>query len=153
MDVQIEVLLEILRHRADVQHRIKEICHELEVAAILHDKSKLDNPEFDAFTITRPKFRNANYGSKEYQECVEQIQPAIDHHYAHNRHHTECHPSGFADMDLIDILEMLADWRAANARSRDLLFRESVDIAFEKYNIPENMRVHILRTLKRLGWI
>lgn len=153
MDTSFEVLTDIIQHISEVAENLAEMRHDLERRGIAHDRSKLGEFEFDAFITTRPKFKKANYGSKEYQECVDAIKPAIDHHYEVNRHHTGFHASGFSDMNLLDILEMLADWRAASRRSPDLSFADSLPKAFEKYGIPENMQRHIVKTLEYLGWL
>ena len=47
------------------------------------------------------------------------FKPAIDHHYANNRHHPEHWPNGINDMTLMDLIEMLADWKAATARNKN----------------------------------
>lgn len=153
MDVSFEVLTDLLMHISEIQEGLAQMRHELELRGIAHDRTKLLPVEFNAFVKTRPKFKKANYGSREYQECVEMIKPSIEHHYKHNRHHTAFHKNGFADMNLLDILEMLADWRAASRRSPDLSLKDSLPIAYKKYNIPTNMQRHIEATLKYLGWI
>jgi len=153
MNIEIEVLNEILTHRAEVQKNLAIIRAELEQRGIMHDISKFEDVEFDAFVTTRPKFKKANYGSKEYKECEEQIKPALDHHYSTNRHHIKYHPHGFEDMNLLDILEMLADWKAASKRSPNLSFKDSLKIAFKKYEIPKNMQRHIIKTLEYLNWL
>lgn len=153
MRTEMEVLTDTLMHIAEVHEALAEIRSALELRGIAHDRSKLTAVEFDAFVSTRPKFKNADYGSKAYQECVDAIKPAIEHHYSINRHHTQHHANGFAGMSLLDILEMLADWKAANRRSPNLSFEDSLPIAFKKYDIPKNMQGHIMLTLKELGWV
>ncbi|MCD4651270.1 MAG: DUF5662 family protein [Candidatus Cloacimonetes bacterium] len=152
MEIKLEVLTDILIHISEVQENLAEMTAILKARGITHDRSKLEAIEFDAFVKTRPKFKQANYGSTEYQKCVDMIKPSIDHHYANNRHHTAFHKNGFADMNLFDILEMLADWKAAARRSPDLSFEDSLPIAFKKYNIPQNMQQHIVATIISLGW-
>jgi len=153
MDTNMEVLTDTLRHMSEVAEKLAEIRADLELRGISHDRSKLTEIEFDAFVLSRPKFKKANYGSKEYDECVEMIRPAVDHHHSTNRHHTSFHKEGFADMNLLDILEMLADWVAASRRSPNLTFKESLPTAFKRYSIPKNMQRHIMLTLEYLGWV
>jgi len=150
---EFDVLLEWLSHSSKVSELLAQISKDLDQRGFEHDRSKLQDIEFEAFVKTRPKFKKANYGSKEYKECCEQIKPALEHHYKHNRHHTVYHKDGFAGMNLIDILEMLADWKAANERSPDLSFKDAISICFEKYKVPENMQKHIMATLEYLGWL
>jgi len=153
MDTSTEVLTDLLMHRIEVAENLNEIQGELNRRGIVHDKSKFLPKEHDAFVQTRPDFKKANYGTPEYQKCVDAIKPAIDHHYANNRHHTAYHKDGFAEMNLIDVLEMLADWKAANRRSPDLSFKDSLPRCYKKYDIPDNMQKHIENTLSGLGWL
>jgi len=153
MQVEFEVLTDTLMHISEVSENISRMITDLKARALSHDRSKLEAFEFDAFVQTRPKFKLANYGTPEYQECVDMIKPSIDHHYLVNRHHTGFYSDGFAGMNLLDILEMIADWVAAARRSPDLTFRESLPRAYQKYSIPENMQKHIEATLMYLGWV
>ena len=152
MQVEFEVLNDIIAHISEVAENLSQMVGDLEQRAKAHDRSKFEPLEFDAFVQTRPKFRVANYGTPEYQECVDAIKPAIDHHYQVNCHHTGFYSGGFADMNLLDIIEMLADWRAASRRSPDLTFKDSLPRAYKKYGIPDNMQRHIEQTLDYLGW-
>ena len=147
-----EVLTDVIRHISEVNENLHEVIADLTKRGISHDRSKFEPIEFDAFVKTRPKFKAANYGSPEYKACVEEIAESISHHYSLNRHHTKFFKGGFADMNLIDIIEMLADWRAASRRSPDLSFLDSLPKAFEMYGIPPNMQKHIIATLEYLGW-
>ncbi len=153
MKTEFEVLTDTLMHISEVAENLAEMRADLEKRGIAHDRSKLTEEEFDAFVSTRPDFKKANYGSPEYKACTERIKPAIKHHYSVNRHHTGNHRNGFNGMNLLDILEMLADWKAASRRSPDLSFKDSLPKAFERYKIPENMQKHIVATLKYLGWL
>lgn len=54
-----------------------------------HDRTKLAPPEVSIFVEYTPKLRGLTYGSPEYKEALAAMQPALEHHYAHNRHHPE----------------------------------------------------------------
>lgn len=54
-----------------------------------HDRSKLLPPEVSTFTEYTPKLAGSTYGSDEYKQFLADMKPALDHHYAHNRHHPE----------------------------------------------------------------
>ncbi|HDK27810.1 MAG TPA: hypothetical protein ENG48_12085 [Candidatus Atribacteria bacterium] len=153
MNIKLETLIDILLHISKVQENLSQVRAILKARGITHDRTKLLAIEFDAFVKARSKFKEANYGSPEYQECVNMIRPSIDHHHANNRHHTAFHKNGFSDMNLFDILEMLADWEAASRRNPDLPFADSLPKAFERYSIPLNVQRHIVATLKYLKWI
>jgi hypothetical protein len=52
----------------------------------------------------------------------------LDHHYANNRHHPQHHKRGVNDMTLVDVLEMLVDWKAASERHNDGNILKSIEI-------------------------
>jgi len=54
-----------------------------------HDKSKLEEPEKPIFDEYTPKLKNCVYGSDEYKTYLKEMQVALKHHYANNRHHPE----------------------------------------------------------------
>ena len=83
-----------------------------------HDQSKLEPPEVETFNEFTPKLKDLTYGSDEYRECLRAMKPALEHHYAHNRHHPEHFANGVLGMDLFDLVEMLSDWIAASRRTR-----------------------------------
>jgi len=153
VNTELKVLTDTIMHISEVKENLSEIRSVLEQRGNAHDRSKFTDIEFDAFVSTRPEFEKANFGTPEYKKCTDDIKPAIDHHYSENRHHVKFFKNGFEDMNLIDIIEMLADWKAASRRSPDLTFEDSLPEAFEKYSIPETMQKHIISTLTYLGWI
>jgi hypothetical protein len=89
------------------------MINELSKRAVNHDKSKLESPEKEIFEEYTPKLKGTTYGSEEYKEFLKEMKPALDHHYANNRHHPEHFKNGVNDMNLFDLLEMAADWLAA----------------------------------------
>ena len=148
-----DFLCDTILHITEVQENLEIISSQLRQRGFAHDRTKFQELEFDAFVSTRTKFKKANYGTPEYQECVDAVKPAVGHHYENNRHHTGYWPSGIKDMSLIDILEMLADWKAANRRSPDLDFTESIKRCVKKYEISEELEKIIRTTLKELQWL
>ena len=151
MQKEFELFGDIVLHVSEVQENLEIMASELRKRGFAHDRTKFQETEFDAFCSTREKFKKANYGSPEYQECIDIIKPAIDHHYQNNRHHTKYHKNGFRDMTLIDVLEMIADWKAAARRSPDKPHLiDTLNDAFKKYEIGEEMQGFIRRTVYAL---
>ena len=153
MDNSLDFLCDVVLHISEVQENLETIASELRKRGFAHDRTKFQALEFDAFVSTRDKFKRANYGSKEYQECVDIVKPAVDHHYQNNRHHTGFHEYGINDMTLIDIIEMICDWQAAARRSPDKELKDTLDYAYKKYEIGEQFGRIIKNTFKELGWI
>jgi len=46
------------------------------------------------------------------------MKPAIEHHYKNNRHHPEHFNNGIDEMNLVDLIELLCDWKAASERNK-----------------------------------
>ena len=152
MENTFEVLTDVIVHVSEVQENLQDMIHDLTKRSIIHDRSKFQEPEFSVFCSTRPEFKNANYGTPEYASVVEKAKVAVDHHYKNNRHHTAYHANGIQDMNFMDLLEMLADWKAANRRSPDLGFMESLPKCYEKYAISPDLQKIIENTIHYLGW-
>ena len=104
-----------------------------------HDQSKLAPPEVSLFTEFTPKLAGCTYGSPEYIAFKEAMGPALAHHYANNRHHPEHHKSGVQDMNLLDVLEMLCDWKAASERHNDGNIRKSIEINSDRFGLSPQL--------------
>lgn len=153
MKPEFDFLTDTLLHIGEVQENLEVFAGQLRQRGLSHDRTKLQEPEFGAFVSTREKFKKANYGSPEYQECVDTVKPAVDHHYKNNRHHTGFHENGVYDMTLVDIVELVCDWKAAARRSPDKKLEDTLDYAFQKYGICGQLANIITNTLRDLGWI
>jgi hypothetical protein len=77
------------------------------------------------------------YGSDEYQQCLNELKPALEHHYATYRHHPEHFPNGVNDMNLIDLCEVIADWKAASERHNDGNLIKSIEINAKRFHIDD----------------
>jgi len=104
-----------------------------------HDQSKLENPEVQAFTEYTDRLANTTYGSPEYEDCKKAMAPALAHHYANNSHHPEYYKNGIDDMNLIDLIEMLCDWKAASERHNDGNIRKSIEINGKRFNMNSQL--------------
>lgn len=114
-----DVMRQLLDHKRKVALLLLERAQCLMERAVLHDDSKFNDMEFEAFVHATPKLKNAPYGSDEYKAALDEIRPAIDEHNRLNRHHPEHHLNGIHDMTLCDLTEMLCDWKAATERTKD----------------------------------
>ena len=150
MKVEFDFLTDTLIHISEVQEELEKFCHELKVRGIKHDRSKLQEPEFSIFVSTREQFKKANYGTPEYAAVAEIASSAVDHHYKNNRHHTKYHPDGVYSMNLIDIIELICDWKVASRRSPDKTFEDSLEECFKRYNIVGQLKKVVLNTLRDL---
>ena len=147
------VMRDTLKHCREVGYRLGEVIAELYARSIDHDLSKFDPSEFDAFVEATPKLKSSVYGSEEYNRTLQDIAPALKHHYANNSHHPEFHRSGILDMSLIDLIEMLCDWKAATARHSDGSLARSFEVNRDRFGIPSELYAILMNTAKQLDWI
>jgi hypothetical protein len=146
-----------LEHIRNVSERLYHFGSQLALRAKLHDQSKLDTPEKEALDQFTPLLKGLTYGSQEYKDGLEKSGPAMDiylkHHYANNRHHPEFHgEKGVAGMTLIDLVEMLCDWRAATERHATGNILRSLEINRERFKLSDQLYEILLNTVKALGW-
>lgn len=154
MDSSTDFFTDVIMHIGEVQENLEEISSNIKRRGLAHDRSKLDSLEFDIFTSTRTKFKEASYGTPSYQECVDLAKPAVDHHHKNNSHHTDFWQDGINDMSLMDIIEMISDWKAANRRSADQKsFCNTLEFAFKKAKVDPQLQKIIMNTLQELSWI
>jgi hypothetical protein len=125
-----------------------------------HDASKLVEPELAAFDIATPKLAELEYGSEKYKQSLKDLGPALEHHFAHNDHHSEFHRDGVDGMSLLSLLEMLCDWRAASERVKQRTddpekmktFESGLAYNFERFGIDEQLRTILMNTARELGF-
>jgi hypothetical protein len=127
------------RHIERVRNLLNRCIADLLERGEKHDQTKLEAPEVELFTEYTPKLAACTYGSEEYQGFLKAIKPALDHHYANNRHHPEHHKHGVNDMNLLDIVEMLCDWKAASERHHDGNIRKSIEINANRFGLSPQL--------------
>ena len=130
---------ETSQHIGRVRDLLNLCCCELLKRGELHDKSKLESPEVELFTEFTPKLASSTYGSEEYNTFLVEMDTALQHHYANNRHHPNHFKNGVDDMNLIDILEMICDWKAASERHNDGNIRKSIEVNAKRFGLSEQL--------------
>ncbi len=144
-----QTIAETLQHIGEVRTNIFKFILELDKRSKLHDQSKLESPELEIFAENTDKLAKTPYGGPEYAALLESVKPAILHHYSKNRHHPEHWPNGVNGMDLIDLVEMLADWAAATKRNKDGNLRKSLEINAKKHGMSEQLTKIFENTIDR----
>lgn len=133
---------ETFRHIERVRNLLNWAAKELLERGERHDQSKLERPEVEAFTVYTAKLATCTYGSEEYEGYRKAMGPALQHHYANNRHHPEHFKNGVDDMNLLDVLEMLLDWKAASERHNDGNIRKSIERNADRFGLsPQLVRI------------
>ncbi len=141
-----------LQHIGHVRKYLKQVNDNLTDRGLKHDRSKLINPEKELFDIWTPKLKDMEYNSPEYKASLASLKPALDNHYANNSHHPEYHENGINGMDLLDIVEMLADWKASTLRTKNGNLRKSIEMNAERFGYGEQLKTILINTMERLGW-
>lgn len=137
------------KHQAEVKMILAKLIQRIAERGETHDTSKLTSPEIELFAEHTPKLVKLNYDSPEYKESLNNLKPALVHHYAVNRHHPEHFPNGVAGMNLVDIIEMLADWKASSLRQHDGNLLISIQKNQERYGYSDDF-ASILRNTAEL---
>ena len=140
---------ETLKHINEVRSNLWKLITELDRRSQVHDASKFEEPERSIFAANTPKLAKTEYGTVEYIDLLESVRPAIDHHYSKNTHHPEHWPHGIEDMDLLDLVEMLADWSAATKRNKNGNIHKSIELNEKRFLISPQLSRIFTNTVHR----
>lgn len=138
------------KHKARVSFYLHKVVRLLLDRADVHDDSKMEDPEVAIFAEYTPKLAGLTYGSDEYNAALKEMQVALAHHYAKNRHHPEHFPDGIKGMTFIDSIEALCDWKAASERHDDGNIRKSIEHNTERFDIPPTLAAIFHNTVKEV---
>ena len=145
-----ECRVETIKHIENVRKFIRIITDMLTTRGVNHDKCKLESPEVEIFTEYTPKLAETSYGSEEYNEYLKHMKVALDHHYANSRHHPEHFDKGIDDMNLVDIVEMLCDWKAASMRQSNGNLLKSIETNAARFGYDDQLKHILVNTAKLL---
>ncbi len=143
-----ECQVETIKHIEKVREVIRVFVSKLITRAIDHDKLKLESPEVEIFAEYTPKLADTTYGSEEYMQFLEEMKPALQHHYANYRHHPEHFEKGINDMNLVDLVEMFCDWKASSMRHNDGNLLKSIDVNATRFNMASQLKQIFINTAK-----
>lgn len=143
-----------LAHIARVRDLLERPCNDLAIRAAHHDESKLVEPEKSGYDALGELIQGKTYGTPGYSAVMQdpRVKPAIDHHVTTNRHHPQYHADGVNDMTLLDLLEMLADWKAASERSTGVALSESLALTCQRWDISPQLEAILRNTCEAFGW-
>lgn len=145
-----ECQVETQKHIETVRKYIRFMIDKIETRGVKHDASKLESPEVELFAEVTPKLAETTYGSDEYNSFLEKLKPALEHHYASNRHHPQHFVNGVNDMTLIDIIEMFCDWKASSLRQNDGNLLKSIETNAERFNMDGQLKQILMNTARMI---
>ena len=142
-------------HIVKVRNYISKVMYELSIRGLKHDHDKIDNPTekalFDEYT---PKLKECTYGSEEYKKFLAGLKEGLDIHYSNNRHHPEHFENGISGMNLIDLIEMICDWKAASERHNDGDVYKSIEINQTRFGYSDELKYILRNTIDFLkDWV
>lgn len=141
----------MILHKAQVMRFLLKVCWQLIWRGIVHDFSKFGSKEAPLFAETVSELKGLTYGSDEYFDCLERMKPAIEAHYEANSHHPEHFDGTLREMSLLDIIEMLCDWKAATLRHDDGDIHRSVEQNAERFQYDDDMKAKMHAFYKEIG--
>lgn len=144
---------ETVKHILRIQELLHNVVRNLLDRADSHDRSKLSPAEKDVFDEFTPKLKNSTFGSEEYQGFLKSMGKALNHHYQHNKsHHPDAHPNGINNMTLLDMVEMIVDWKAASERHDDGDILKSIDYNKERFGMSDQLERLFKNTVAEMQW-
>lgn len=137
-------------HISNVKSKISKVINELKYRSHHHDDSKLVDPEYSAYKKFTPLLNDVEYQSDEYKKiCNTKVfADACDHHCKSNRHHPEYYKNGIDGMDLVDLIEMISDWKAASERYQNASWSDGFKINCERFNVSPQLESILWNTYK-----
>ncbi len=172
-----DVMRETVNHVRRVGNLMLDAIGNLQKRAMNHDQSKFSPEEFETFAAETPGLRALTYGSPEYAAALARMGPALQHHYRMNNHHPEHYGTTTCDqcgqpesepctcggsrtrrgdvhkMDLMTLLEMLCDWKAATERHANGSLTRSIAQNAKRFGYDDRFALLLARTAANLGWI
>lgn len=143
---------ETYAHSARVGTLMQTLLIDATARSFNHDHSKTRDPELEIFNQFTPLLKRLKYGSEEYRQALKDMGSALTHHYAANRHHPEHFgTAGIDGMTLVDLIEMLADWKAATERMTDGSLKESLVIQKQRFGISDQLYQILVNTAAYYG--
>lgn len=140
--------VETQKHIERVRYYIRMVTDRLTLRGVKHDAIKLEDPEIELFAEHTECLANLAYNSDEYKEHLAALKPALDHHYANSRHHPEHFPKGINDMNLVDIMEMICDWKASSERQKDGNLLKSIEMNAQRFGYDDQLKQIFINTAK-----
>lgn len=145
-----ECQVETQKHIEKVRKYLRIMTDKITTRGVKHDATKLETPEVEIFAEHTSVLKDLEYNSEEYKQHLAAMKPALDHHYAIYRHHPEHFQNGINDMNLIDLIEMLADWKAASERQHNGNLLTSIEQNASRFHMSDQLKQILLNTVKTL---
>jgi hypothetical protein len=141
---EIQTIVTIIRHIELVRKQLFGFARQLESRAQVHDLSKFQLDEFGGFVEINQVARKFKYGSPEYKASI--TSDVVGLHYSRNSHHPEYYSGKVEEMGLFDLIEMVADWKAASETYGQTSFEEALKIQIDRFNLTSE-QIYLIRKI------
>lgn len=141
--------LKVTKHKLWVLWNIIVFGAKLFWRGLIHDLSKYGAAEAPLFAKMTPLLKTTEFGTKAYDDLLKELRSALTHHYQHNSHHPEAHVLGMAGFDLLDLIEMWADWSASVRRHETGNILASVFKNQARFQYPPMLRSILQRSVQQ----
>lgn len=145
-------IIHVFAHKDMINHYLSLITTDIINKASVHDDSKLHGDEKKYFIKSlKDTYPSSNYLDEEYIESMKQenLSLALKFHYSLNDHHPEHHENGIEDMDLVQILEMLVDWKVGGLGIYNGDIFESIQKNKDRFGIDDQLVKILINTAKK----
>lgn len=136
---------DVKRHKVAVTFWLNDLARQLDGRAVVHDDSKLQEPEKSCFDEWTPKLKEFEFGGDEYKAALAKMGEGLKHHYESNSHHPEHYQNGINGMTLADLVEMFCDWLAA-AEAKNVPV--DMDYLISRFGISEQLASILINSLR-----
>lgn len=139
------------QHMDNVRKLLMQCVIDLQSRTLDHDASKLESPEREGYDYLVDRLYDVEHGSDEYREILRSQKPIIKHHVvANRRHHPDGNEHGILDMNLLDLIEMLCDWKAASLRGKGNSLRDHMKLNQARFGYSDDTHIILMNTLNFL---
>lgn len=125
-DLLASSMRETCKHIRRVQTLLADVVMKLISRGVDHDSSKLEEPEAGIFAVMTPKLKTTTYGSDGWF-----VRRAGE---------------GIKAMSMLDLIEMLVDWKAATERHDNGSLDKSLTINKERFGYGDDMDMLLRNT-------
>ncbi len=142
-------------HIERVRNLLNEVAVELLDRGRKHDQSKLASPEVEILTENSHRLASLTFDSPEYRAnlTTPDMTTFREHHYARNAHHPQHFKEGVNDMTLVDITEMLVDWKASSELQHNGNILKSIEANGKAFGMSTQLVRILENTAKAMGYL
>ncbi len=141
-DKEIKTIELTIAHKESIARYMAKFSAELAYRAAIHDNSKFQKDELEGYSECADEFNTHPFDSAAERLLREKLTKVMSLHRTRNRHHPEYFENGIDDMNLIDLIEMISDWKSASERAPGDSVRKGLPIMKDKYNIsPQLLKI------------